>query len=160
VTLDPNEPRFPIPGGLKRPCKTCGGTDGFAVLHGPGYLACCSRCEKSLGGYFVSKVDMGIAKRSVRSQPGVSTTAHSRILERDRWACMECGRRPPDVALEVGHLISKAQGQFIGMTAGELNSDENLYAVCQECNAGRSTRSIDPIMLFRLMRARRGNQET
>lgn len=51
------------------------------------------------------------------------------VLARDSFACVYCGRRPPEVALEVDHRHSIADG----------GSDEliNLCTSCQDCNRGK-----------------------
>ena len=158
MTLDPNEPRFPLPDGLRKthsPCRKCGGTEGFYVMHGPNAVVFCNCGASAL--YCAGRSEIGLAPRSKRgNHPSFSSATRSRILERDRWTCQECGGRPPDVMLEVGHLVSNSEGKAMGMSDGELYADDNLYAVCQECNAGRSTRSVPGVMVLRLMRARRG----
>ena len=79
-------------------------------------------------------------------------------MERDNNICIECGRFPPVVMLQVGHLVSVDEGHAIGVTDDELNADENLYCVCEECNVGRSSRSVKPTMYLRLMLARRSKE--
>jgi hypothetical protein len=51
------------------------------------------------------------------------------VLARDAFTCAYCGRRPPEVALEVDHRQSVATGG-----TDEL---ENLCASCQDCNRGK-----------------------
>ena len=48
------------------------------------------------------------------------------ILERDKFTCQYCGRKAPNVALEVDHIIPVSKG----------GSDEstNLITACFECN--------------------------
>jgi len=56
------------------------------------------------------------------------------IFRRDQFTCRYCGRRPPEVVLEVDHLVPIAQG-------GE-NSEPNLVTSCDECNRGKSAKSL------------------
>ena len=56
----------------------------------------------------------------------------ARILMRD-GRCVICGSREQ---LQVGHLLPVAGGLAAGLTEAELNDDENLAAMCAECNAG------------------------
>lgn len=51
------------------------------------------------------------------------------ILERDGFTCRYCGRRPPDVTLEVDHVAPKSRGGS--------NHPSNLVAACYECNRGK-----------------------
>lgn len=48
------------------------------------------------------------------------------ILERDKFTCQYCGRKAPDVALEVDHIIP--------VSKGGLDESSNLITSCFECN--------------------------
>ena len=48
------------------------------------------------------------------------------VFKRDGFTCQYCGRRPPDVILEVDHIIAVAKGGG--------NEDHNLICACVECN--------------------------
>jgi 5-methylcytosine-specific restriction enzyme A len=54
------------------------------------------------------------------------------VLQRDRRQCVHCGRKPPQVTLEVDHIqpISK----------GGSNDISNLQTLCFDCNRGKSDR--------------------
>lgn len=52
-----------------------------------------------------------------------------RILERDHYTCVYCGRRPPEVALEVDHVLARANGGTDDAT--------NLVTACRDCNNGK-----------------------
>ncbi len=56
------------------------------------------------------------------------------ILNRDKFTCQYCGRRAPDVILQVDHKVSIANG----------GSDEesNLITSCSACNIGKSSESL------------------
>jgi hypothetical protein len=56
------------------------------------------------------------------------------ILERDNFSCQYCGRKAPEVRLEVDHVIPVSKG---GMSA-----PSNLRAACWECNIGKGNRLI------------------
>jgi hypothetical protein len=51
------------------------------------------------------------------------------VLARDGFACRYCGYRPPEVRLEVDHVVPEALG---GPT-----EPENLIAACDRCNVGK-----------------------
>lgn len=66
----------------------------------------------------------------------VSLTKRQRfeIFKRDGFRCQYCGRRAPDVALEVDHIDPVANG-------GE-NEDGNLITACKDCNRGKSDKLL------------------
>jgi hypothetical protein len=55
-----------------------------------------------------------------------------KVLKRDDYLCVKCGRRPPDVQLEVDHIRPVAKGGGNGI--------ENLRTLCHDCNQGRKDR--------------------
>lgn len=56
------------------------------------------------------------------------------ILERDGYTCQYCGRKAPEVALEVDHIIPVAKGGS--------NKPSNLITACRECNSGKRAHII------------------
>lgn len=52
------------------------------------------------------------------------------ILTRDAYTCRYCGRKPPEVTLEVDHVVPFSKG-------GSSDPD-NLVTACRECNRGKS----------------------
>jgi hypothetical protein len=52
------------------------------------------------------------------------------ILERDGRACVYCGRKAPEVKLEVDHITAVANGG--------TNDPSNLATACEDCNGGKS----------------------
>lgn len=52
------------------------------------------------------------------------------ILLRDNFTCQYCGRKSPEVILEVDHIFPRAKG-------GELLNKDNLITACFECNRGK-----------------------
>lgn len=56
------------------------------------------------------------------------------IFKRDGFTCQYCGRRPPEVVLEVDHIDPSSKG----------GSDEelNLVTSCFDCNRGKSDRRL------------------
>jgi hypothetical protein len=59
------------------------------------------------------------------------------VFKRDGFRCQYCGRKTPDVVLEVDHIIPRADG----------GSDEfeNLLTACWDCNRGKGGRSLGDI---------------
>lgn len=78
---------------------------------------------------------------------GITARKRARVLLRATGRCELCGAQPPDVAsLHVGHLISVRDGLDRGLTEVELNDEENLCAMCEECNLGLG-REVVPLRL-------------
>lgn len=73
---------------------------------------------------------------SGESQPTTSRNLSQRmrfaVLFRDNFTCQYCGRKPPEVTLQVDHRNPYSLG-------GE-HSMENLVTACNECNLGKSNR--------------------
>lgn len=57
------------------------------------------------------------------------------IFRRDGFTCQYCGQQPPDVVLEVDHILPVSRGG---------NNDEmNLIAACFACNRGKAAKPLD-----------------
>ena len=54
------------------------------------------------------------------------------VLKRDHYQCVKCRARPPDVELEVDHIIAVARGG--------ANDLSNLQTLCRPCNQGKKDR--------------------
>jgi 5-methylcytosine-specific restriction endonuclease McrA len=61
------------------------------------------------------------------------------ILERDAFACRYCGRKPPEVELEVDHLVPRS--------AGGTDDPSNLVTACFDCNRGKKDRQIRMVLV-------------
>ena len=60
----------------------------------------------------------------------VSKRTRFEIFKRDKFTCQYCGRRPPDVVLEVDHIVPKVED-------GD-DDPPNLTTSCQACNRGKA----------------------
>lgn len=56
------------------------------------------------------------------------------ILRRDNFTCQYCGRKPPEVTLEVDHKVS--------VYNGGSNHPSNLITSCLDCNRGKGAKSV------------------
>jgi len=61
---------------------------------------------------------------------GITLSKRYEVLLRDNFICVYCGKRPPEVKLEVDHKIPKCKGG--------VDEIENLVTSCFECNRGKS----------------------
>lgn len=59
------------------------------------------------------------------------------VFQRDGFTCQYCGRRPPDVMLQVDHIVPSSKGGSDDTT--------NLITSCFDCNSGKSDTSLDAV---------------
>lgn len=69
----------------------------------------------------------------------VSKRLRFEILRRDEHKCKHCGRTPPEVVLEVDHVVP--------VTLGGSDDPSNLVAACRDCNGGKSSIPADAPMV-------------
>jgi len=81
-----------------------------------------------------SEVSSGKRKKTSKVRPGLSPKVRWQVLARDAFTCQYCGRRPPEVSLEVDHKIAVADGGS--------DDSENLTSACTDCNRGKGAQSI------------------
>ena len=65
----------------------------------------------------------------------LSVRVRFEVLKRDRYTCGYCGKHPPDVLLEVDHIVPVA--------AGGTDDLVNLVTACWDCNRGKSDRLLE-----------------
>lgn len=65
----------------------------------------------------------------------ISRSLRFEILNRDGYTCQYCGRKAPEVVLEIDHKIPVTQG-------GD-NRPENLATSCFDCNRGEGNQGTD-----------------
>lgn len=67
----------------------------------------------------------------------VSKSLRFEIFARDAFTCQYCGKRPPEVVLEVDHIhpVSKGGG----------DEEINLITSCYDCNRGKSAKVISEV---------------
>lgn len=54
------------------------------------------------------------------------------VLKRDNFTCQKCGRKAPEVKLEVDHILP--------WSCGGPTVLDNLQTLCEECNKGKSNK--------------------
>lgn len=81
-----------------------------------------------------SEVSSGKRRKVPRSRQALSPKVRWQVLARDSFTCQYCGKRPPEVPLEVDHKIALANGG--------TDDFENLISACAECNRGKGAQSI------------------
>jgi HNH endonuclease len=65
----------------------------------------------------------------------LTLSARFEVFKRDGFTCQYCGRKTPDVVLEVDHVIPRA--------ADGGDEPENLVTACFDCNHGKAARLLD-----------------
>lgn len=132
---------------MRAPCR-CGSTTGRIETKSGQDCVYCLGCGKHQ--YNAPRVETGRAVRTVTTvHNGIKPKQRARILLRANGSCELChnGDRP----LHVGHLLSVNDGMKQGLTDLEINSDENLAAMCDECNLGLSDRPVSLRLLLSLL---------
>lgn len=79
---------------------------------------------------FIQRFVLRPKQRPRRHQHAVYPRMRFAVLTRDRFTCLYCGRRAPDVALQVDHIVPFSKG-------GET-IPENLATACRDCNISKS----------------------
>ncbi len=142
------------PHALRKPCKTCGGLDGYITPTSGQDCVRCSACNTYQ--YNAPRVETGRAVRTVTTiHNGIKPNQRWRILQRANSHCELCGSGGD---LEVGHLLSVNDGAEMGLTEIELNADENLAAFCKECNNGMGKETAPLRLMFAIIKARAKNR--
>ena len=72
--------------------------------------------------------------RSTRSRRSLPASVRFKVLRRDGFTCVYCGRKPPEVRLQVDHVKPRSKGGSDAL--------QNLRAACVDCNLGKGVRSI------------------
>lgn len=146
---------------MREPCKRCFNTDGIVTQKSGQDVVRCKKCETHC--YNAPRTETGREKRSVSTvHEAIKPRSRAAVLERATGRCELCGARPTaERGLHVGHLISVDHGLEHGLTDAEINSEENLCALCAECNLGMGKRSLPlrlavAMVLVRLKEARKG----
>jgi hypothetical protein len=133
---------------LRTPCP-CGGVTGFVQTRNGQDCVFCGSCGSFR--YNAPKSETGRETRSMRTRPDIPATQRTRILDRDLRRCVIC--HTADRPLDLGHLVSVAEGREHGLTDAELFSDDNLAAMCAPCNSGYGAVSVNPRIFVALVRA-------
>jgi len=68
-------------------------------------------------------------KNNGKTRSALPAKLRYKILKRDRFTCMGCGARAPDVELEVDHKIP--------ISRGGTDDENNLITKCFNCNRGK-----------------------
>ena len=135
---------------MRNACASCGGTNGEIITkNGQDCVVCnCGRYQ-----YNAPKTETGRSVRSVSTtHKAIKPKQRYRILERANRCCELC--RKVGGELHVGHAISVEDGHSLSLPDELLNSDENLLALCGECNLGQGSLTLPIRILAGILVAR------
>lgn len=136
---------------LRDPCKYCGHEYGHIENRNGQDCVFCGGCGRHC--YNAPKTETGRKPRSVSTtHSGIKPKQQARIFDRASGRCEICGSREKN--RHVGHIVSVADGHYLGMTDAEINDDENLMCLCEECNLGGGARTISLHLAVAILRAR------
>jgi 5-methylcytosine-specific restriction endonuclease McrA len=135
---------------LRRPCASCGHAEGFIRPTNGQQCVFCSWCQAFQ--YNAPKTETGLRARSVTTvHAAIKPKLRAKVIERATGRCEFCGARG---ILHVDHLLSVNDGLSFGLEDAEINSLDNLAALCEECNLGKGSLSITPRFYVALLKAR------
>jgi hypothetical protein len=134
---------------MRAACPDCGSTDGTITTVSGQDTVRCAQCNRYC--YNAPRTETGAPRRSLRSRPQISPSQRQRILVRDNRTCFVCCRR--EGRMQIGHIISLHEGRAYGLSDAELFHDENLVAMCPECNAGQRSETLPLPFLVAVLRA-------
>lgn len=81
----------------------------------------------------------------------VGKAVRFRVFHRYRFTCQYCGKTPPDVVLEIDHVIPRAEG-------GD-DDETNLVPACFDCNRGKSAKLLERVPAQIVENAERRREE-
>lgn len=133
---------------LRAPCG-CGSETGYWIERSGQNVVRCGSCNSVQ--YNAPKTETGQKVRSISTRPDIKPSRRARVFAMHHNTCVGCGRRPPDVTLHVGHLLSVKQGRDLGASDDLLFADENLAPMCEECNIGTGMSSVSAALMYRML---------
>ncbi len=143
------------PKELRAPCKRCGSTTGNIQTKPPvpGGQDCVY-CDCGAFQYNAPKTETGRKQRSVQTtHEAIKPNQRARIILRANGRCELCGVGADVARLDVGHLLSVDDGHKQGYPDELINSDENLAAMCDQCNLGLGKQTLPLRLAFAIFMA-------
>lgn len=139
---------------MRAPCSVCGSELGTLTETGAQDVV---RCVCGKFQYNAPRVETGKAVRSVSTvHEAIKPALRARVLLRGNCRCELCGKRVTDTTAElhVGHVVSVKRGLEMNLTDAELNDEDNLLALCSECNLGMGAEPLPLRLLVNVLMAR------
>lgn len=140
---------------MRRPCIYCGHDFGYWVRKALNDCVYCGKCDK-YQKYNATREETGQPRETKRARPALTPSQRSRVFAVSN-TCVVCHRG--DVPLEVGHLISVAEGRAMDVPDDLLFSDDNLAPFCEACNSGQSSRSVNTRLMYQCLRIQAAHRD-
>lgn len=145
--------KVPLQIPMRHPCRRCGNSSGYYITKNSQDVVYCSSCD-AWAGYNVPKHESGKAPATLKTARDVKSSKRFNVIERAHGRCELCGRKETDaLGLTAAHIVSVKDGESL-LTKDQLNSEENLIALCHECNSGQSDRVLPLWLAVAILRAR------
>lgn len=138
---------------LRKPCKKCDTIEGVLCPTGNQDCVYCAMCDTFQ--YNAPRTETGREQRSVSTvHAAIKPKQRARVLLRANGCCAIC--RCSDKPLHVGHMLSVERALSQGLPDEFINNDENLCAMCDECNLGLGKESPPLWLVLGILKARIG----
>ena len=135
---------------MRAPCPSCDCMIGRIEERNGQDTVRCNACDRHC--YNAPRVETGRAQRSSSTvHAAIKPKQRARILMRASSKCEVCGARG---ILHVAHIISVDSGLNFGLTEVEINDDENLLCMCEQCNLGLGKEPMPLRVAIAVLRAR------
>lgn len=139
---------------MRQACPECTSPFGYVERRNGQACVFCAACQRFV--YNAPRTETGERQRSLTTvHNGVKPKVRAMVILRANGHCEMCGADLATVDWHVGHLLSVKDGMAEGLTDTEINHQENLCALCAECNAGIGEHSITLRMILRIALRRR-----
>ena len=136
---------------MRQPCKFCGHLEGYIEPKSGQDCVYCSKCCRHQ--YNAPKTETGRETRSVSTvHEGIKPKHRIRIIERAHGRCEYCNAN--DRPLHIGHALSVKDGFEAGLSDAQINHEDNLMALCEECNLGQGSSSTPTWLLASILKRR------
>lgn len=136
---------------MRSGCSACGSQSGRIESRGG---QDCVYCDCGKFQYNAPKTETGRAVRSVSTtHEAIKPNQRYRILVRANHCCELCHK--PNCNLHLSHAVSVVDGHTFGLPDIVINSDENLLALCEECNSGQGRSTLPLRILVGVLLARK-----
>ena len=136
-------------------CKRCGSNSLNTRQNGVHVELFCESCDSHQK--FISRRELNLESRTVQSvHKSIKPKLRTKVLLRANTHCEMCGKG--NVLLHVGHLVSVEAGIEAGLETDQINHDENLCAMCAECNLGLGGDAVPLRLALAILKNRTKNK--
>lgn len=135
------------------PCPGCGDEFVVTTMTNGQDIARCATCNKYRKCVPRSQSGREIRRMTDRGQ--LKPKLRADVLIRAGRRCELCGT-PVEATdgLAVDHILSVKDGRRLGLTDAQLNSIENLAALCELCNSGKGRATLPLWLVVAIVQAR------